>query len=374
MAGTLSEHRGYLVDTRRADLYRRAISQIIIGNETVADLGCGFGVLGMMCLRAGAGHVWGIDATDATDIARETAERSGLADRYTCIRAETFRADLPERVDVLICDHVGYFGIDYGILHLMADARERFLKPGGRIIPERIDLFLAGVRSDACREKLDLWETPDIPADYNWLRSYAVNTKHAVDLVPTDIATAPVPVAELVLGENHGESLAFKATLAIEEDGTLDGIAGWFDCHLAAGVRMTNSPLARDAMGRHQIFLGFDKPLPVKAGDAVEVSVRINHINGILAWTVRDPATGRLQRYSNWAAMPMSAGARLKPGTAPRSLNDKARNLGVVLGYIDGQRTSEEIEQVVLRDHPTLLPSALEISRFVKDVLADYAA
>ncbi|MFN3423597.1 MAG: 50S ribosomal protein L11 methyltransferase [Novosphingobium meiothermophilum] len=374
MASTLSEHHSYLIDARRTQLYRRAIQLSNVCDETVADLGCGFGILGLLCLEAGAGRVWGIDATDATDIALETAARAGYGSRYSCIRGQTFRAELPEVVDVLICDHVGYFGIDYGILQLMADAQERFLKPDGRIIPERIHLFLAGVRSDSCRKKLDVWETPEITPEFHWLRSYAVNTKHAVDLMPTDLATEPVPVAELVLGENYEESLAFKATLEVEEDGTLDGIAGWFDCHLAAGVRMTNSPLARDAIDRHQIFLGFDKPLPVKAGDAVEVSVRINHINGILAWTVRDPATGRLQRYSNWAAMPMSAGARLKPGTAPRSLNDKARNLGVVLGYIDGERTSDEIEQAVLRDHPTLLPSPIEISRFVKDVLADYAS
>lgn len=256
----------------------------------------------------------------------------------------------------------------------MADARRRFLKPGGRIIPERLSLYLAGVRSDSCRQLLDRWETAEVPGDFAWLRSYAVNTKHAVDLVPTEIATPPAISGQIVLGDDAPETLGFKATLEIDEDGVLDGIGGWFECDLGGGVGMTNSPLARDAICRHQIFLGFDKPLAVSAGDRVDVSVRLSHRNGLIAWSVRDPATGRLQRYSNWAAMPMSASERMKPSVLPRQLNDRGRAVGIVLGYVGENKTGQDIELAVLRDHPALLPSADEIARFVKDVLADYTA
>lgn len=371
---TLSEHRSYLIDTRRTALYERAIARVVSKGDTVADLGCGFGIFGLMCLDAGASRVWGIDSTDAIDIARESAVNAGYGDAYQCIPSSTFRAELPERVDLLICDHVGYFGIDYGILQLMSDARRRFLKPGGRMIPERIGLFLAGIRSDKCRSLLDRWETSDVPAYYAWLRSYAVNTKQVVDFVPTEIATAPVAVASLTLGDDVPETLGFTASLIADEDGLLDGIGGWFECDLGAGVRMTNSPLARDAMSRHHIFLGFDTPMDVKAGDVVDVSVKVNHRNSIIAWSAREPRTGRLRRHSTWASLPMSTSDRLKPGLAPRQPNDRARALTTVLSYVDGERTGEEIEQLVLADHPALLPSTDEIARFVKDVLADYTA
>lgn len=374
MPGTLSEHRGYLVDTRRTAFYGRAIDQVVTPGDTVADLGCGFGILGLMCLKAGASAVWGIDATDAIDIARETAARAGFDDRYHCIQSQTFRAELPGKVDLLICDHVGYFGLDYGIVQLMADARRRFLKPDGRMIPERIDLYLAGIRSENCRSLLGIWETSDVPADFAWLRSYAVNTKQVVDFTPTEIATDPVQVGSVRLGDDMPETIGFKASLAIEEDGVLDGIGGWFGCELGGGIRMTNSPLAREAMSRHQIFLGFDAPMPVKAGDVVEVSVKLNHRNSIIAWTARDPATGRMLRYSSWASMPLSASEKLKPGNAPRRANDRAAALQTILGYVDGTANAEDIEQAVLRDHPNLFPSTDEVSRFVKDVLADYTA
>lgn len=372
VADTLEEHRGYLIDARRAELYDRAIKRVLSKGDKVADLGCGFGVFGLMCLKAGASRVWGIDSTDAIDIARETAERAGFGEAYDCIGAVTFRAELPELVDLLICDHVGYFGIDYGIISLMADAKKRFLKPGGKMIPQRIDLFLAGIRSENCRKLLGVWETSEIPGDYAWLRSYAVNTKHVVDFVPTDIATEPVQVGSVTLGEDAPDVISVKAGLVIEEDGVLDGIGGWFGCELGGGVRMTNSPLAREAMSRHQIFLAFEAPLSVKAGDTVEVTVKFNHVTGIVAWTARDPQSGRLQRYSNWAALPLSTSRKIAPALLPRKPSERAEALKTVLGYVDGTRNGPEIEAAVLRDHPELMPSDTEIARFVKDVLADY--
>lgn len=374
MSDTLSEHRGYLVDERRLSRYVQAIDQVITPGDTVADLGCGFGILGLLCLKAGAGKVWGIDGTDAIDIASDTVKRAGFGDRYHCINEQTFRAELPEKVDVLICDHVGYFGVDYGIVELMADARRRLLKPGGRMIPERLNLFLAGVRSDACRGLLDAWESKSVPPEYNWLRGYAVSTKHPVTYQPSDIATDPVFAGTVELGADAPETLVFKATLAIDEAGQLDGIGGWFDCDLGGGATMTNSPFERDKISRYQVFLGFEQPLEVKAGDTVEVSVRVGHQNSILAWSVRDPATGKQQKYSNWASMPMSLSDRIKPNTTVRTLNGRGRAIQVLLGYINNGMTGAEIEQTILRDHPDLLPSEQEITRFVRDELARYSS
>src|SRR4029077_3415945 len=138
---------------------------------------CGFGILGLLCLHAGAARVWGIDQTEAIEIARETAERAGFRDRYHCLREHSFRAELPELADVVICDHVGFFGFDYGIIAVISDARRRFLKPGGRVIPRTISLQVAGITSDECRQKAEAWADPDIPAEFHWLRTYGVNSK-----------------------------------------------------------------------------------------------------------------------------------------------------------------------------------------------------
>jgi len=125
MGNALEEHYGYLSDAVRREKFERAVARAVKPGDTVADVGCGFGIFGLMALDAGASHVWGVDRSDAIEIARETMRRNGLAGRFTCLRETSFEAELPEKVDVVICDHVGYFGFDYGIIRLLDDARRR---------------------------------------------------------------------------------------------------------------------------------------------------------------------------------------------------------------------------------------------------------
>ena len=137
MSSVLSEHLGYLSLEGRFAIYERALEAVLTPGDRVADLGCGFGVLGLQALRAGAGHVFGIDHSDAIEIARETMAREGLSNRYATIADTSYHAELPERVDLVVCDHVGFFGIDYGIIEMLEDARRRLLRPGGHVMPRQ---------------------------------------------------------------------------------------------------------------------------------------------------------------------------------------------------------------------------------------------
>ncbi|WP_169248250.1 methyltransferase domain-containing protein [Candidatus Competibacter phosphatis] len=131
----LDEHLGYVADRTRLERFQTAIARVIRPGDCVADLGCGSGILGLLCLQAGADRMYGIDSTIMIEVARETFSRVGWAERTTFIRGHSHRIELPERVDMVICDHVGYFGFDYGIVHTLQDARRRFLKPGGDVDP-----------------------------------------------------------------------------------------------------------------------------------------------------------------------------------------------------------------------------------------------
>src|SRR6478672_1542608 len=166
----LEEHLGYLSDPVRHDKLRTAIADLINPGDRVADLGCGSGVLGLLCLQHGAGFVDAIDQTAMIEAARKTLQRAGFADRIKLHHDSTFRVTLEAPVDVLVCDHVGFFGIDYGLLELLADARKRMLKPGGRILPRRLKLLVGAVGSDACREKAESWASGKVPTEFHWLR------------------------------------------------------------------------------------------------------------------------------------------------------------------------------------------------------------
>jgi len=369
MGNALAEHHEYISDRVRSETFRRAVSLAVEPGDTVADLGCGFGVLGLMCLQAGASRVWGVDCTEAIEIARETMRRAGFADRYDCLRESTFLAELPEKVDVGICDHVGYFGFDYGIIRILADARRRLIKPDGRVVPARIVLEAAAVQSAGCREKTDAWDGDAIPTEFRWLRDYAVNTRHPYDFDVEELASRPAKLGTIDLRTDSSEKLSFSATLAVDRDCELDGLAGWFACELADDVWMTNSPLAEGRIQRSQAFLPFATPLPVEAGDRVEITVSARHEDALIAWTARVPRTGQSVRQSTWGSTILDPLDRLPAAERYPRLNAVGEARRSLLALIDGNATNADIEQAMLRTYPGLFPSPELMARFVRSEL-----
>ena len=366
----LNEHRAYIADATRLACFRAAVERTLRPGDVVADLGCGFGVLGLLCLQAGAARVYGVDSTRALEIARETFRRAGLGERYICVSGLASQIELPERVDVAICDHFGAFGFDYGAIDLLRDARERFLKPGGRLIPSRLSLHIAAARSSPCRETVGAWRSPAVPEEYRWLCNYEANAVLAATLRPDDLLSDAAALGSIDLGAHSGETLAFEAELRVQRDGVVDGLAGWFDCELADGVSMTNSPLAATAIRREQAFLPIGEPLPVIAGETLKATMTARPEDSIIAWTLEAPARGRRFAHSNWKSVILSRrDLDLSRLDAPARLTPEGEARRIILNYCDGERTKSEIEAAALRDHPRLFPSRAEISRFVGAVL-----
>ncbi len=302
MSAILNEHLNYLALAGRSETYNRAIAKSIREGDVVADLGCGFGVLGLACLRAGASHIYGIDRSDAIEIARETVRREGLEDRYTCIRGSTYDTDLPQPVDAIICDHIGWFGFDYGIIAMLRDAKKRLLKPGGTILPRTLQLMIASTDSHDARNLADAWQRDPVPQEYRWLDSHGLNTKHAHNFTVEEIASAPQMLGEIDLTADEPDEFIFSATLTAARAHTMQGIAGWFACELAQDVWLTNSPIAEGAIARNQVYLPCRKPIALAAGDEVQVTLRFRFDNEMFVWSIRGP-DGRRQKMSTWKSL-----------------------------------------------------------------------
>jgi protein arginine N-methyltransferase 1 len=337
----------------------------------VLDLACGTGVLGLACLRAGARFVHVIDETPVIEVARGTVQRAGFAARAAFHRARAQQTDLGERVDLVVCDHVGYFGFDYGLLGLLRDARQRFLKPEGTIIPAELRLSVAGVESLSCRALTGNWRGQDIPPDYHWMAEVAAQTKFPIEVKPDELLTEPVDIGTILPGADDGAFYSWTAPLTATRRGILDGISGWFACRLAADVWMTNSPLDPERIQRPQAFLPLLNPVAVNAGDAIRVTVMARPGDRLLCWIVDLPASGRRFAHSTWNGLLLSERDMVlaNPGRIV-TLSARGRARRIVLEYCDGTRSARGVEELVLREHPDLFPSAETLSAFVTGVLA----
>lgn len=370
MSSALSEHIEYITLPGRNALYRKAIAARLDQGDTVADLGCGVGVLGLFCLESGASHCWGIDSSDAIYLARESMERAGLADRYTSIADSTYRTQLPERVDLIICDHVGFMGFDYGIIALMRDARRRFLKPGGRMIPESLDLMVAAVSSDVCREKAARWGDDIVPAPYHWLEGLNRNVRFPHNFVPAEVLGDPAPLGHIDFADDETSFFRFDAVLRIVRAGRFDGFAGWFDCQLAGDVRMTNSPLDPASIQRPQAFFPARESFAVDAGDEVRISLRFRADDDVISWTIQPPGDAAAHKLSSFNSTIMTPEDLVKDSGRPLVLSPHGEARAYVLAQVDGERSSEAIVTKVLKERPDLLPTEQAIRDFVKATLA----
>lgn len=142
---TLDYHRSMLADRERTRRLEQAIRETVKAGDVVLDLGCGSGILSCFACRAGARRVYAIEAAPVMVLAQQVCRANGVADRVVFTNAMSIQAALAEPVDVLVTETIGNIGLDEGILGWVLDARSRFLKPGGIVIPHALELLVSPV-------------------------------------------------------------------------------------------------------------------------------------------------------------------------------------------------------------------------------------
>ena len=97
----------------------------------------------MFAARAGAARVYAVERTTVAVLARDLAAANGLAEIIEVIHGDVLDVELPEPVDVIVSEWLGGFGIDEGMLAPVIAARDRWLKPGGTMIPQSVTAWAA---------------------------------------------------------------------------------------------------------------------------------------------------------------------------------------------------------------------------------------
>jgi protein arginine N-methyltransferase 1 len=81
------------------------------------------------------------------------------------------QVELPEKVDVIVSEWMGYFLLRESMLDPVINARQRWLKPGGACYPSQASLFLAPLQSSLYRPRLQEFESEvraaSVPSDHH---------------------------------------------------------------------------------------------------------------------------------------------------------------------------------------------------------------
>ena len=149
-------HRRMLADRVRHEAFRAALKQAIRpGASTVADIGAGTGVLAFFARELGAREVWLYDPGAALGLAEVVAARNGI-DGLHFVPARSLDVADPPQVDVVVAEVLGNFAYEEDVLETLRDA-QRFLPPGGTLIPQSIVQWVAPVATDRFERDFRSW-------------------------------------------------------------------------------------------------------------------------------------------------------------------------------------------------------------------------
>jgi predicted RNA methylase len=263
-----------LRDRVRNEAYQRAIQQVVKPGDVVLDIGAGTGILSIFAAQAGARRVFAVERTGVASVARAMIARNGFTEQIDVLEQDVEDVVLPEKVDVIVSEWMGGFGVDENMLAPQVIARQRWLKPGGVMLPARVTALVAPVSIPTFDEELAYWRSRPHGVDTSVIADFTANeTFHTqTHLTAESLVAAP---QEMWTHDPHTCTLeeadqSFTATLsfAATTAQTITGFAAWFTAELAPGISLTNAVGAPDThWGR--TFLPLAGPTPVAAGATI---------------------------------------------------------------------------------------------------------
>jgi SAM-dependent methyltransferase len=372
------EHRQYLADHSRVDAFDRALREMVRPGDIVLDLAAGTGILSFLACRAGAARVYAIESTSLVEEGRAVARANGLGDRVHFVREWSRFATLPEPVDLIVTDQIGQIGFDAGLIEYVADTRRRLLKPGGRIVPQRLELKAAPVTDGDVRKAIDFWNEPVSGFDYSAIHERASCSGYPRHVSHEQLLATPAPVLTLDLSTADADPIRGQVEFVLDRAGTVDGVCMWFSATLSPTVVMSNDPCSSTRINRRQVVLPVAPAIHAAHGDRVVFSFAARPVEVVVDWrlAVYAGADGRLlgsDHRSTFGGMLLSredlelTAPQRVPVLTPAGVARRT-----VLELCDG-RNIEAIEQGVRDRHPDLLPTSAVVSAFVAEVLKVYA-
>jgi protein arginine N-methyltransferase 1 len=278
----VENHHAMLRDYVRLAAYRRAIERAVTPETVAMDLGCGSGILSFFTVRAGAKKVYALERRpDILLLAAGIAKANELDHAIEFVEGASSQieeARFDPKPDLLVAEILGNGILEENVLEFTLDARRRFLKPGGRMIPYGLDICFFAFDSGMNYNRLpEVKEFNDLYGfDFGLLgevmgRKATTRLERFNPLLQT-VMSEPVTVKSLDFRVLEDSFFVDRFQVTAKQDGRIDSFCGYFKAHLDEDTQLTNSPWAPSTHWTHLIYT-LAEPVPVKAGDTVSMEV-----------------------------------------------------------------------------------------------------
>ena len=271
-------HRTLIADEVRNEAFFRALKAVIEpGKSVVADIGAGTGLLGLMASKLGAKEVFLFETAEVAGVAAEVlkANKAKACHLIPCHSTE-FRDKLA--VDVIVSETLGNYALEENIIATLADARRRFLKTGGRVVPAGITQYVAPVVAPRIDEELRAWQRIGHGINLAAAQAMTLNNAYVRLLQPDELLDAgrsavawdAIDLTRETRSKRNGE-----AEWRLSKPATIYGFAAWWMAELVPGVTLSTGPQAPRTHWE-QLYFPLLNPIETKSRDIVGVELRSN--------------------------------------------------------------------------------------------------
>lgn len=284
-----SIHIDMLNDRGRTEAFIKAIQQTVKPGDVVVDLGTGTGVLAIAAAKAGARKVYAIEAGVIRRQATEVIKENGFEGQIAVMPGWSTQVTLPEQADVVIGELLGNDPFGEDITDVYRDAVRRFLKPGGKVLSERVELLAVLINVPEKTSARYRFEPATIET---WGHAYGIKFEglsSAVASVNFAVApqtakawpmlSQPVKLMESDLGSGEYSSCPGMVEMMVTGDGFVNGVLFYFTTTLCDGVGISTNPMTvgEDCHWRNVVRL-FSVGCEVKEGQSLKIDCKEGYL------------------------------------------------------------------------------------------------
>ncbi len=383
---SIPDYGAMIADRVRTGAFVRALRAAVKPDSTVVDIGTGTGIFALLACAFGARRVYAIEPDDAIQLAREMALANGWADRIHFHQALSTDVTLPERVDVIVSDIGGTLPWFRNHIRSIADARQRFLDPGGILIPQQDTAWAAVIESpDWYAEHTGPWQDNGFGLDMDVARRLVTNMFGTGRVTPDQLLTEPRRWATVDYGRVEAPDVHSAIKWSVTRAGVGHGLATGFDRIVIPGVHLSNAPDAPESTRPEHIYghmlFPWSTPVSLAAGDQVTVDIEARLIGEdyVWSWNTRVLEGGSADaekahfRQSTFFGSPLTAAKLHKRGASYRpTLTEDGRMARFVLESMNLRLPLGEIARLLSAEFAGRFQHPKDTLSYVADLAQKY--
>jgi ribosomal protein L11 methyltransferase PrmA/PRMT5 arginine-N-methyltransferase len=385
---SVRDYGDLISDRVRTQSYADALRRTVKPGSVVLDIGTGPGIFAILACQLGASRVFALEMQEIIQIARENAAVYSCPDGTACANRIEFIEDfstnvtLPSQVDVIISDLHGALPLFGRHIPAIIDARQRFLRRGGALIPRKETLWAAVVEMPNLYNRLvNTWECNILDMPLASGRQLAINSFCQTHPEREQLLTAPELWATLNYSTIEDADVSGELSWNVERNAEGHGFIVWFDSDLADGVSFSNAP-GKPSTIYGSLFFPWIHPVQLKKGETVRVQLESKLIGNEYAWrwATQVKAFGQdgneREKFdqSSLAGSVFSLSQLRKQAAAyVPQLSSEGVLDRKILEMMDGRSTLEEISRKLAAEYPERFSVWHEAMKFVGGLSRKYS-